>query len=72
MSSITISPAYGRDYQNKKAAVRAFKEDADFLVESVSSPFCGKYVNMADLIKFGPRRVEVRYASKSKCAIIRL
>ena len=72
MNSITISPAYGRDYQNKKAAVRAFKSDTDFLIESVNSSLCGRYINMADLIKFGHKRVEVRYAQKSKCAIIRL
>jgi len=35
---ISISPAYGRDYKNKAAAVADFLAGKDFMIEDISMP----------------------------------
>lgn len=58
MEYITISPAYGRDYKSKKAAIEDLKAGKDFIVESVHSPYCGRYCSIRDLKGY---QVEIRY-----------
>lgn len=49
MSFITLTPAYGRDYRSGKEVREAFNSGRDFVVASVSSPWCGCYVNKPQL-----------------------
>ena len=72
MHSITISPAYGRDYRSKKEAESAFQENQDFIVESVMSGYAGSYCNLADLKAGRIKSVEIRYAKKAKVTIVNL
>lgn len=60
--NIEISPAYGRDYRSKKATLEDFNANRDFKVESINSPYCGKYCNRRDLERLGVKTVEIRYS----------
>ena len=58
---MTLTPAYGRDYKSKKAAVAAFKANRDFIIHDITSPWDGKYASMTDLYSQGLRQVQIRY-----------
>jgi len=53
MASLTVTPAYGRDYKSSKEALADWENNKDF-VEALS----GKYVNKIQVPK---REVWVRY-----------
>lgn len=50
MSYLTLVPAYGRDYKSQAAVKADWNCDKDFLVQDISSPYDGKYVNKKDLL----------------------
>lgn len=61
-----VSPAYGRDYKNRKEAEQAFRSGVDFKLESMFHS--GAYCSIRD---FAPgTQVEVRYARMEKCAVV--
>jgi hypothetical protein len=72
MNSITISPAYGRDYRSKKDAESAFQQNQDFIVESIASGYAGSYCNRSDLKAGGIKQVEIRYLKKTRLTIVKL
>ncbi len=45
MATMTVIPAYGRDYKSAKAAIEDWNADKDFRIADISSPYDGKYVN---------------------------
>lgn len=58
---MTLTPAYGRDYKNKKDAIADFEANKDFVIADISSPYDGKYVNKADLVSSDVTCVYIRY-----------
>ena len=46
---MTLTPAYGRDYKSAKAAKADYNADLDFIVNDISSPWDGSYVNKSQL-----------------------
>jgi hypothetical protein len=42
---LTLVPAYGRDYSSPAEVLFAWKAEKDFVIQDVSSPWNGKYVN---------------------------
>lgn len=56
MKTVTLVPAYGRDYDTQKRALEAFRADRDFM-ESKTLRYC----NRSDLITYGVCRVYIRY-----------
>lgn len=70
--SITVSPAYGRDYRSRDAAEQAWKDGKDFLNQS---PFVrGRYVNRQDVLEFTPhvQYVHIRYNRMRDVTIIKV
>jgi hypothetical protein len=67
MNSIHLVPAYGRDYTSKKAAIADFEANKDFMINDISSPFDGRYVNREDLQGDGIR-VFIRYKKLTQVA----
>lgn len=61
MSSITLSPAYGRDYKSKKAVQADFDADKDFIIEDIVNPYCGKPANKTQLVAAGYSEFRIRY-----------
>ena len=45
MAYVTLVPAYGRDYKNKKEVQTDWDADKDFLINDMSHPYNGKYIN---------------------------
>lgn len=72
MSSITVSPAYGRDYKSKKALVTDWEANKDFIVEDVMNnwillvQWCGKPINKQDAVKGGIITIKARYGKMRK------
>ena len=69
---VTMTPAFGRDYKNKKDVKADFDADKDFIIASFIDPWCGKPANKADLVGAGYTHVELRYAKLTKLIIVDL
>lgn len=61
MTRITLTPAYGRDYASKAAAVRDFAAGKDFIFNCFGDRYDGKPVNREQLVATGVVTVTVRY-----------
>lgn len=66
--TLTLSPAYGRDYKSKKAVKADWDADKDFIIETVMHPDCGRYVNKTQL---AGQEVNIRYQGLTKVAVMR-
>ena len=69
-NSITITPAYGRDYKSKEEILKDFNSGKDFVIASFVHPYCGKYANKEDFKKEGLKQVTVRYSKLRKSCVI--
>lgn len=63
MKSITLTPAYGRDYTSKAKVQAAYDLNHDFILNDITSPWDGKYINREDIEKNYPPGtwVQIRY-----------
>lgn len=71
MSTPTLTPAYGRDYKSKKAAIEDFEANKDFIFNCMFGPdacYDGKPVNKEQLVgKY--KAVQLRYGKLRKVTI---
>lgn len=67
--SLTVSPAYGRDYKSRNAVLEDWHNNKDFVVESFG-PHMGRYINKADAEANLVGPVEIRYAKLTKAVIV--
>ncbi len=67
----TLTPAYNRDYKNKKDVLTDFNNNKDFIINDMFSPYNGKYCNKSD-IKNTYKSVKIRYNKLQKIIIVRL
>lgn len=59
---LTIVPAYGRDYTSQKAVREDWNANKDFIIQDISSPDNGRYINKSDAEQFSPGiTVNIRY-----------
>jgi hypothetical protein len=65
---MTLTPAYGRDYNSVKAVKKAFDDGLDFIVNDISSPWDGKYTSKYELARCRIDRVMIRYGKLRKIA----
>ena len=65
---LTLVPAYGRDYKNKKDVKEDWYNEKDFIVADMSSPYDGKPVNMFDLRGIH-KEVMIRYDNLRKIIV---
>jgi hypothetical protein len=71
MPTITVTPAYGRDYKSKAAALADWEADKDFILEDPTSPWYGKPCNKSALESAMPRAfVRIRYNKKTRVAFV--
>lgn len=63
-NSITLIPAYGRDYKNKKEVLKDFEENKDFLIADFFHPYDGKPANKTDLKDYS--MILIRYNKLQK------
>ena len=70
--SVTLTPAYGRDYKSKAAVLKDFNDNKDFVIASINNPYCGKYATRADLTVGGVKQVSIRYGKLMKVVLVDL
>jgi hypothetical protein len=61
---ITLTPAYGRDYKNRREVLAAYVAGKDFIVNDVSNRYHGLPANNADLKGLG--NVKFRYGNLNR------
>lgn len=70
---MTILPAYGRDYKNKKNDIlKDWEDNKDFQICDLLSDYDGSYINKHGAKQFDLQEFNVRYAKKTKVAILKL
>ena len=67
---MTLTPAYGRDYKNKKSVLADWNEGKDFIVNDISSPWNGKPVNKSDLLP--GKSVQLRYNQLRSVVVVNM
>jgi hypothetical protein len=71
--TLFLVPAYGRDYQTRSAAVCDWKEGKDFsLTDGRQSTYCSIRDTDHMKEKLGLTKIEIRFASLSKVAVVTL
>ncbi len=68
----TLTPAYGRDYKSKAAVEADFKAGKDFVLNDMSSPHHGRYVNVQDARGAGWATVNLRYKRLTRVAVVKV
>lgn len=63
--SLTLTPAYGRDYTSKRAVVADYNAGKDF----ISQPD-GRYINIDDVARGCALSVKIRYAKLRKVVVL--
>ena len=62
-TTMTVTPAYGRDYKSKAATLADWNAGLDFVVASIHEG--GRYINRADAVQAG-LDVWIRYSRLTK------
>ena len=68
---MTLTPAYNRDYKNKKDVLTDFDNNKDFIINDMFFRYNGKACNKSD-IKNTYKSVKIRYNKLQKVIIVRL
>ncbi len=69
MATISLIPAYGRDYSSKKEVKEAYDSGKDFKIMDISNPWDGRYTAKYELE--GYKQVRIRYSKLRKVCIIK-
>ena len=64
---MTLTPAYGRDYESKKAVLAGFDAGKDFIIAEYGHRYDGKPVNKEQL---KGQTVNIRYSQLRKVVVI--
>ena len=64
--SITLIPAYNRDYKSIKAVKQDWEDGKDFQIADISSEWNGSYTSIRD----NHEEVKIRYKRNTKAIII--
>jgi hypothetical protein len=72
MSTITVTPAYGRDYRSKAQAIADWEAGKDFILQDVMSPWDGKPINKEDAERSGFRTIKIRYKQMRQIAVVKM
>jgi len=70
--SLTVVPAYGRDYKSKKEVEAAWNADKDFIVQDMMSRWDGSSVNKSDAKSMGIKSVTIRYKQLRNVTVIKV
>lgn len=65
--SLTLQPAYGRDYKSKAAVLADWNANKDFRIASYG-PDMGRYINKADATDV---TVNIRYQRDTKIVVVK-
>ena len=71
MKSLTLTPAYGRDYKSAKVVKEDFNSNKDFIVADFFNPYDDKSANKQDLTG-DYSQVMIRYNKLMSITVIKL
>ena len=63
--SLTLTPAYGRDYTSKRDVLKDYNAGKDF----ISQPD-GRYINIDDVARCCAMHVKIRYSKLRKVLVV--
>lgn len=69
---LTLVPAYGRDYKSKKAVLADWEANKDFLIQDISSPHNGRYINKQDAASLKGTTLNIRYKSLTQICVVKV
>lgn len=69
---LTLVPAYGRDYKSKKAVLADWEANKDFLIQDISSPHNGRYINKQDAASLKGTTFNIRYKSLTQICVVKV
>lgn len=75
MRTLTVVPAYGRDYPTAAAATRDWTARKDFRIRDVGCPFDGAYVGagqVGELLDDGYTHLHIRHNQLADVAVLQL
>jgi hypothetical protein len=64
----TLTPAYSRDYKNKKDLIADFNNGKDFVSNSITGT---GYVNKQEVEKEGLKTITIRYGNNRKVTVLK-
>ena len=71
MNTITLTPAYGRDYHSKAAVLVDWEAGKDFIIATMTHEYSGKPVNKEQLEQHEPNAsVRIRYHNQQRIALV--
>lgn len=68
---ITVTPAHGRDYKKRSDAVKDWNEGKDFILQDVTSRWCGKPCSCRDFKEKGTV-INIRYRQLREIAVVKV
>ena len=68
MINLTLTPAYGRDYNSKDAVIADWNDGKDFIISTVTHPYCGKPCSIRDFGNYSG--IKFRYNELRKVVVI--
>jgi hypothetical protein len=72
MRSITISPAYGRDYTSKAKALADWDANKDFVIQDIRLNGYVSKSQVPDLIRDGISKIMLRYNKMHMVVLLKL
>jgi hypothetical protein len=72
MRSITISPAYGRDYTSKAKALADWDSNKDFVIQDMRLSGYVSKSQVPDLIRDGISKIMLRYNKMHMVVLLKL
>jgi hypothetical protein len=72
MRSITISPAYGRDYTSKAKALADWDANKDFVIQDIRLSGYVSKSQVPDLIRDGISKIMLRYNNMHMVVLLKL
>lgn len=69
---LTLVPAYGRDYKSRKAVLADWEAGKDFLIQDISSPHDGRYINKEDAASLKGTTFNIRYKNFTQICVVKV
>ena len=71
MNTITLIPAYGRDYHSRAKVLEDWEANKDFIIADISHPYSDKPVNRSEIVSREPNvSVRIRYYGQQRIALV--
>ena len=70
--SLTVSPAYGRDYKSKKAVLVDWDDNKDFIIQDMVKSGMVNKQQINELKEYGYTHIHIRYKQLTQVTVLPL